>query len=78
MVKYEKRYEMLETTKDTVPGVKITVIPTCRRCHRKLKTPEAVERGMGKVCWEKSQTSPVKKPLFKENKDAKSNSRVQE
>ncbi len=53
-------------------------IPICKRCHRRLKTPEAIERGMGKVCWEKSQTSPVKKPLFREDKDAKSNSRVSE
>jgi hypothetical protein len=78
MVNYEKRFEMLETTEDTVPGVKMEKIPICKRCHRKLKTPEAIERGMGKVCWEKSQTSPVKKPLFREDKDAKSNTRVQE
>jgi hypothetical protein len=78
MVNYTKKYEMLDTDENTVPGVKIIVIPTCKRCHRRLKTPEAIERGMGKVCWEKSQTSPVKKPLFKEDKDAKSNSRVQE
>lgn len=52
-------------------------IPICKRCHRRLKTLEAIERGMGKVCWEKSQTSTVKKPLFKESKDAKSNTRIQ-
>ena len=31
------------------------VVPICRRCHRRLKTPEAIERGMGKTCWEKSK-----------------------
>ena len=39
-------------------------VPICRRCRRRLKTPEAIERGMGKVCYQKSQTSEVKKPLF--------------
>lgn len=28
----------------------------CRRCGRKLKRPENIARGMGKICWEKSQT----------------------
>ena len=28
----------------------------CLRCGRKLKRPENVVRGMGKVCWEKSKT----------------------
>ena len=28
----------------------------CLRCGRKLKKPENVVRGMGKVCWEKSKT----------------------
>ena len=27
----------------------------CKRCGRKLRSEEAKERGMGKVCWEKSQ-----------------------
>lgn len=27
----------------------------CLRCGRKLKTPDAQERGYGKVCWEKQQ-----------------------
>lgn len=29
--------------------------PVCKRCGRKLRSDEAKERGMGKVCWEKSQ-----------------------
>ena len=78
MVNYAKRYEMLETSKNDVPGVTIKVIPICKRCHRRLKTPDAIERGMGKTCWEKSQTSQIKKPLFKEKTDAESNTRVQE
>lgn len=27
----------------------------CKRCGRRLVSDEAKERGMGKVCWEKSQ-----------------------
>ena len=27
----------------------------CKRCGRRLKSDENKERGMGKVCWEKSQ-----------------------
>ena len=34
------------------------VYPVCRRCGRVLKSDEAKERGMGKVCWEKSQHDP--------------------
>ena len=47
-------------------------MPICKRCGRKLKTPEAIERGMGRVCWEKSRTSEMKSPLFRqgENTDA--------
>jgi hypothetical protein len=37
------------------------VIRYCRKCGRRLKSDEAIERGMGKVCWEKSQqTSPFR------------------
>ena len=28
----------------------------CLRCGRKLKRPEKIVRGMGKICWEKSKT----------------------
>lgn len=31
------------------------ISPVCKRCGRRLRTDEAKERGMGKVCWEKSQ-----------------------
>ena len=41
----------------------------CRRCGRRLKTDEAKERGMGKICWEKAHTSPTIKPLFEVKKD---------
>lgn len=35
---------------------KVTSYRYCLRCGRKLKKPENIERGMGKICWEKSQT----------------------
>ena len=28
-------------------------IPTCVRCGRKLRNPEAQQRGYGEVCWKK-------------------------
>lgn len=31
------------------------IYPVCKRCGRKLRSEETRERGMGKVCWEKSQ-----------------------
>lgn len=36
----------------------------CLRCGRKLKSAENRQRGMGKVCWEKSQQTPIQRPLF--------------
>lgn len=40
-------------------------IHICKRCGRRLKTDDAIERGMGKTCWLKAQTSQDKKPLFR-------------
>lgn len=65
MVNYNKRYKMLETDKNAVPGVTVIEIPICKRCGRRLKTDDAIERGMGKTCWLKAQTSQDKKPLFR-------------
>lgn len=49
----------------------------CIRCGRKLKTAEARERGMGKICAKKYQEKEMRNKLFnKEVKDAKSNSPV--
>jgi hypothetical protein len=37
------------------------IYPVCKRCGRKLRSEETRERGMGKVCWEKSQhTSKIR------------------
>ena len=30
---------------------------TCKRCGRKLRNPQAIELGMGSVCWKKSALS---------------------
>lgn len=30
-------------------------VPRCGRCNRKLKDPESMSRGMGKVCYRKHQ-----------------------
>lgn len=37
---------------------------TCKRCGRKLKNPEAVELGMGTVCWRKYQKENNHKKLW--------------
>lgn len=39
----------------------------CKRCGRKLKTPESQELGMGKVCWKKWQNEHNHKQLFDED-----------
>ena len=49
----------------------VAKVPICKRCHRKLKTPEAIERGMGKVCWEKTQKENEQKRLFGVDKKCK-------
>ena len=40
----------------------------CIRCGRKLKSQEAKERGMGKVCFEKYQKSKNARKLFEVKK----------
>ena len=44
------------------------IFTRCLRCGRKLKTPEAQERGYGNVCWNKHLTNEQKAnaqlPLF--------------
>ena len=36
---------------------------SCARCHRALKDPKSVERGMGPVCWAKSNGDIFEKGL---------------
>ena len=43
----------------------------CLRCGRKLKSVENRQRGMGKVCWEKSQQILIQKSLFNPKISAK-------
>lgn len=37
----------------------------CKRCGRKLKDKESMERGMGKVCWNKYQAEQKNKLIHK-------------
>ena len=37
---------------------------TCKRCGRKLHNPQAIEIGMGMVCWRKYQTENNHKSLW--------------
>jgi hypothetical protein len=41
----------------------------CRRCHRPLKNPAAIERGMGSVCWSRYASDHYQKDqgLFTQN-----------
>ena len=41
---------------------------TCKRCGRKLRTEEAINRGMGITCWRKWQKENNHKKLW-EGKD---------
>lgn len=41
---------------------------TCKRCGRKLRTEEAINRGMGITCWRKWQKENNHKKLW-EDKD---------
>jgi hypothetical protein len=36
----------------------------CKRCGRKLKNPESIEVGFGKVCYQKFMAESSLKPLF--------------
>lgn len=36
----------------------------CKRCGRKLKTPESVEIGFGAICFKKFMVESLLKPLF--------------
>ena len=44
---------------------------TCKRCGRKLRNIQAIELGMGAICWKKYQLETNHKKLFKkgENKN---------
>lgn len=42
---------------------------TCKRCGRKLKSKEAIEIGMGAVCWKKYQQEKNHKKLWKVRND---------
>lgn len=53
--------------KETTKVDKKDEIGICLRCGRKLKTPEARERGMGKICWEKSHVEKERRRLFDAN-----------
>lgn len=37
----------------------------CKRCRRKLKDKESMERGMGKTCWHKYQAEQKNKLIHK-------------
>ena len=37
---------------------------TCKRCGRKLHNPQAIEIGMGMVCWRKYQNENNHKSLW--------------
>ncbi len=53
---------------ETIQDREIPIVRICKRCGRKLRTEDARERGMGKVCWEKSQHT-VKPRLFHQGAD---------
>ena len=40
---------------------------TCKRCGRKLRNPQAIELGIGSVCWKKYQQENNHEKLWKED-----------
>lgn len=44
---------------------------TCKRCGRKLRNSEAIEIGMGAVCWKKYQNENNHKKLWEDNENEK-------
>ena len=42
---------------------------TCKRCGRKLKSPQAIELGLGATCWKQYQNENNHKKLWEENED---------
>ena len=40
---------------------------TCKRCGRKLRNPQAIELGMGSICWKKYQQENNHKKLWEEH-----------
>lgn len=48
------------------PNVKIRKekVPVCRRCNRKLKDTESIERGFGIIYYRKYMAENMAKPLF--------------
>lgn len=43
----------------------------CLICGRRLKSDENRKRGMGKVCWHKSNSGCIIKPLFEVQNSSK-------
>lgn len=48
----------------------------CKRCNRKLRSPKAIELGMGEVCWRKYQAENNHKKLWGEDKENENNSDI--
>ena len=42
---------------------------TCKRCGRKLRNPQAIELGMGSICWRKFQLENNHKKLWRDKED---------
>ena len=42
---------------------------TCKRCGRKLRNPQAIELGMGSICWRKFQLKSNHKKLWRDKED---------
>ncbi len=44
---------------------------TCKRCGRKLHNAQAIEIGMGAICWKKYQEENNHKKLWEKDKNEK-------
>lgn len=57
----------MSVTEEAETSYKKDLSNNCLRCGRKLKSLEAKERGMGKICWEKSHVERERRRLFDAN-----------
>ncbi|MCK9444590.1 MAG: DUF6011 domain-containing protein [Tissierellaceae bacterium] len=48
----------------SIPQEKSSRMDICKRCGRKLKNPESIEMGFGKICYQKFMAESLLKPLF--------------
>lgn len=66
----ERKAGIMENTQNQNSSIRRSDI--CKRCGRKLKTPESVEIGFGAVCYKKFMAESLLRPLFEVKRNEQS------